>query len=1328
MPRHLRFCVVCRGIHDDRSIRCSICDKPFHSECAAIPSSQVLTNSFKSSWQCVFCHNEAAERVKSAPTKVLKKLPEDVAMDAMLRKRFQYVREVSARVNDCRRRFLRTQKEYLLPFCSSHILDKAINQSITRRDTSNPWKDHDTEPMRESPSFINAKIRDYQLVGINKMFSWYLRGVGGILADEMGLGKTLQTISLMSRLKNNLNVEGPHLIIVPLAVIHNWGNEFARFAPDLKVKKLYGVFNERKQIVEQEKVYRGYYDVYLTTYETVVCEEAFFSDTFQWCSVTIDEGQRIKNEDTVLRRALNRIRCPFRLLLTGTPLQNNLHELWALLNYILPDVFVDSEIFDEAAKIAEDEMNMTVCKNARLLLENTMMIRRTKSVVEKSLLPKRQCVIKVSMTPLQVQWYKSLLEKDIGVILKKLMTGSQMRSIISQLRKVVNHPKQIYNNREAKRVVEENRLKRGYYTGCEFQTTSDDLIRPLPDTNEYAVEETLKTMKGEDLIQNCGKLHMLDRLLVKLKADGSRVLIFSQFKETLDILEEAVTYRFGPKGEQYFRLDGETSRINRELDIREFNRAGAEVFIYLISTKAGGVGLNLATADSVVLYDSSHNPQVDLQAQDRAHRIGQTKQVTVYKMVTQRTFEENLQNIAGRKLALDQSIIGQEGDDRKIEDADDDENIDVVRLSSLIKFDAMKIMDSEGGNTDGIMKSDSEIDAELEKFIRRAANSEEGLQDEDSKIDMDDGEMEMEEQSKKEEVEMELSDNYCGDDIHSSINNSIGLKENDDFGKNGGDEEVKGKRMRKQTSIFNPPGWANNVNKKKRSHERVCFCCDMNNDDDDLIECYQCPKAYHKDCLGLEESPANNKMVCPWHSCIECDRSCANSGGQQFRCLSCPISYCFDCYPPTMEMIKIEPSSGFINCFIRHGFVPPQNAIYTRCEECLKERKEKNSVKSKPAAQKTKDKREAHLKPMLPTGDLSVGLQYLYSGSPGGGKFMKADSFEIQTQLRHVTQVNRNTRDKSHKRFLYGDPGQGAYVVKQDPRLVEQKRERDKKLKLLKSCDFDAYSDNLYGTIFLKTTDPRCIAARKAKEDKKLSQTLKLASTDVEPSLSFSLSTTTPCDLGYGQSPRAINTAITPSSSIAALINIDCGSANPSTPATVDQVINKITVANKNGREVIVIDDSDEDEDNDEDEATFVSASTVIGNSRNASAFTASHKRALSTKSTKPLTFPKVSNISTLAKRPTHPYKIGTIFYAKLTSWYTNVEDCPYPECEKYYVRGIVENRSKNGKCYTCNFPVFDLTSVLLHRYFEEQVEFQLFRDAKLVTAAEMARYDQPAS
>ena len=296
----LRFCVVCRGDPDDSSIRCSKCQKPFHSECAEISSSQTLTDAFKSSWQCVFCQNDSIDQAARMSVKLPKKTQEDIETDNILHERFAYVRKVSAIVNENRRHYLSTQKEYILPFCTSHVLNKVIDKQSLPAGSRNQWKDYDTAPLQVSPSFINATVRDYQLVGINTMFSWYLRGVGGILADEMGLGKTLQTISLIARLKNNLNIDGPHLIIAPLAVLQNWSIEITKFCPSLKFKKIYGVLNERKQIIEQEKVYRGYYDIYLTTYETVVVEEAFFSDSFQWCSVTIDEGQRIKNEDTFL--------------------------------------------------------------------------------------------------------------------------------------------------------------------------------------------------------------------------------------------------------------------------------------------------------------------------------------------------------------------------------------------------------------------------------------------------------------------------------------------------------------------------------------------------------------------------------------------------------------------------------------------------------------------------------------------------------------------------------------------------------------------------------------------------------------------------------------------------------------------------------------------------------------------------------------------------------------------------------------------------------------------------------------------------------------------
>ena len=230
-------------------------------------------------------------------------------------------------------------------------------------------------------------------------------------------------------------------------------------------------------------------------------------------------------------------------------------------------------------------------------------------------------------------------------------------------------------------------------------------------------EEELRGLTGEKLIQACGKLAMLDRLLLRLKKEGSRVLLFSQFTETLDVLEEYVNYRFGPIERAYLRLDGQTNRIIRELNIRQFNAPNSSVFVYLISTKAGGVGVNLATADSVVLYDSSWNPQADLQAQDRAHRIGQTKQVTVYRLITKDSIEERIDQMSERKMILDRAIIAKDS----TLDTIGGEEINDVALTSMIGFGAAKIMNaSHSSDVDG-SKSAEQLDADLEAFIRSAS-------------------------------------------------------------------------------------------------------------------------------------------------------------------------------------------------------------------------------------------------------------------------------------------------------------------------------------------------------------------------------------------------------------------------------------------------------------------------------------------------------------------------------------------------------------------------------------------------------------------------------
>ena len=321
------------------------------------------------------------------------------------------------------------------------------------------------------------------------------------------------------------------------------------------------------------------------------------------------EGHRIKNENAALRKALNRLRCPFRLLLTGTPLQNNLHELWALLNYLLPQVFTNSAVFDNGADLMEDTMNQDTVQKARVLLEDCFMLRREKQYVETSLSPKKFCKIFVHMTDLQRKWYRTILTvndpRNTDSNLKgdiSLLTNTQLQHVLSQLQKVVNHPKQILLKREADRHLENTRVLNAAYGGSEFVKPRHDLLAPDRNSPAWLAEEELRSLRGERLIKSSGKLAVLDRLLRRLKQNNSRVLLFSQYTETLNVLEEYVTYRFGSKGHVFLRLDGDVNRVIRELDIRRFNAPDSPIFIYLISTKAGGQGINLATANSVVLY------------------------------------------------------------------------------------------------------------------------------------------------------------------------------------------------------------------------------------------------------------------------------------------------------------------------------------------------------------------------------------------------------------------------------------------------------------------------------------------------------------------------------------------------------------------------------------------------------------------------------------------------------------------------------------------------------------------------------------------------------
>ncbi|KIM31883.1 hypothetical protein M408DRAFT_327281 [Serendipita vermifera MAFF 305830] len=508
--------------------------------------------------------------------------------------------------------------------------------------------DSDDQPFvfEQSPAYIKGgEMRQYQIQGLNWMVSLHQNGLNGILADEMGLGKTLQTISFLGYLKHLKGIRGPHLVVVPKTTLQNWSREFSQWVPDFNVVVLTGTKEERAEII-RDRLLNSDFEVCITSYEICLIEKSTFKK-FSFEYIVIDEAHRIKNVNSILSRIVREFMSRNRMLITGTPLQNNLQELFALLNFICPEIFTDykdlesflhkddgigkkkesdseeepgdKEEVDEppVQALTEEEKNKKVVQALHMILR-PFLLRRVKADVEKNLLPKKEINIYVGLADMQRKWYRSVLEKDIDAV--NGLTGkkegkARLMNLVMQLRKVACHPY--------------------LFDGAE----------PGP---PYTTDE--------HLVQNAGKMVILDKLLARMMQNGSRVLIFSQMSRMLDILEDYCHFR----QYKYCRIDGSTSHEDRIAGIDEYNRPGSDKFIFLLTTRAGGLGINLTSADVVVLYDSDWNPQADLQAMDRAHRIGQTKQVYVFRFITEGSVEERMLERAAQKLRLDQLVIQQD--------------------------------------------------------------------------------------------------------------------------------------------------------------------------------------------------------------------------------------------------------------------------------------------------------------------------------------------------------------------------------------------------------------------------------------------------------------------------------------------------------------------------------------------------------------------------------------------------------------------------------------------------------------------------------------------
>ncbi|OAD55062.1 ATP-dependent helicase brm [Eufriesea mexicana] len=484
---------------------------------------------------------------------------------------------------------------------------------------------------------VNGKLKEYQIKGLEWLVSLFNNNLNGILADEMGLGKTIQTIALVTYLMEKKKVNGPFLIIVPLSTLSNWVLEFEKWAPSVVVVSYKGSPAGRRAIQSQMRATK--FNVLLTTYEYVIKDKGVLAK-LQWKYMIIDEGHRMKNHHCKLTQVLNtHYLAPHRLLLTGTPLQNKLPELWALLNFLLPSIFKSCSTFEqwfnapfattgEKVELNEEETILIIRRLHKVL--RPFLLRRLKKEVESQLPDKVEYIIKCDMSGLQKVLYKHMQSK--GVLLtdgsekgKQGKGGAKaLMNTIVQLRKLCNHPFMF-------QAIEEKY--------CEHVGTQGSGV-----------------ITGPDLYRASGKFELLDRILPKLKATNHRVLLFCQMTQLMTIMEDYLSWR----GFMYLRLDGTTKAEDRGDLLKKFNDPGSEYFLFLLSTRAGGLGLNLQAADTVIIFDSDWNPHQDLQAQDRAHRIGQKNEVRVLRLMTVNSVEERILAAARYKLNMDEKVI-QEG-------------------------------------------------------------------------------------------------------------------------------------------------------------------------------------------------------------------------------------------------------------------------------------------------------------------------------------------------------------------------------------------------------------------------------------------------------------------------------------------------------------------------------------------------------------------------------------------------------------------------------------------------------------------------------------------
>ncbi|KAI9754468.1 MAG: hypothetical protein M4579_004696 [Chaenotheca gracillima] len=942
-------------------------------------------------------------------------------VDAALTSRQSVRLAIATETAPKRATFYRVKKDLFVPLLPerNHI-QKLLEQE---QDSVSPV-DEDIVPyeaFESQPEGIKATLKPYQLAGLSFLVFLHKNGLSGILGDEMGLGKTLQTLSLFQYLKNSTPPKRsgeqarPCLVVCPLSVLSSWMEEARKWTPGLKVLRFHGPANERdriKKVAEGKedrfgnkappkslKRKRGAQpapaiisldsdsdgemgststpDVVITTYDTFKAEETWFKRSFVWRYVVLDEGHMIKNDESMLSKTLQGVSSEYRLMLTGTPIQNNLGELWALLHWLFPEVFVKStkELFTSSFDLSRGKASTVVMDDARRLLE-LIMLRRMKGSagVNLGLPPKTEILLYIPLTPLQRFWYTRLLTRVDRGTLEELFQGIKgkeadamkqekleeqgwEKKTIEELDELArsNEMRDMSGWEESKKILLQTIEAENNDTSSKsaWQKLMNLLMQLRKCCNHpYLLPnaEPEESVSGDHFVQASGKFIVLDKLVQELvMRQKKKILIFSGFTKMLDCCEDYLSMRTGEGAFKFCRIDGGTNRARRNLNIRLFNDQSSDYRVMLISTRAGGLGLNLASATEVVMLDQDWNPQVTLQAEARAHRIGQKNPVTVYKLCTQGTVEEQMLGRIQKKLYLSAKVTeamrdihtpsnkkAKRGPEKTSQD--DLPQLGTNELKSLMRRGAQTLTRDEIDVNEMV---NWDWNTMLEKCKDKPASA---LTDEAEEKNIDEEQRWL---SEMEKVETRIFDG-------KKYNREATNKTNSEIRQEWSREE---RRVGKNTTVM-VDGYAVNkesmrcgdweavptfagkddrlaepkrAKRRKIEHQEHCQSCWEGGN---LICCTGCPRAYHYTCMDKgSQSRTKTRLssfYCSQHECRKCSAKTTNAGGMMYRCRWCPAGYCEDC----VDWAWTDLLGESLDEYETIGFPSIEQAFYIRCVDC----------------------------------------------------------------------------------------------------------------------------------------------------------------------------------------------------------------------------------------------------------------------------------------------------------------------------------------------------------------------------------------------------------